>query len=97
MRIAVIPALRADGAVEVLGNFASWHCLEGDPEWIGTDISFDLEEKDEETILRFTHTWREITEFYAHCNFQWGKYLVSLKEYCETGKGFPFNPINEKN
>ena len=38
-----------------------------------------------------------IAEFYAHCNFQWGKYLVSLKEYCETGKGFPFNPINEKN
>ena len=71
----------------------TWHCLEGDPEWIGTDISFDLEEKDGDTVLRFTHVWREITEFYANCNFQWGKYLLSLKNYCETGTGSPFNPI----
>ena len=75
----------------------TWHCLEGDPEWIGTDISFDLEEKDGYTLVRFTHVWREMTEFYAHCNFQWGKYLVSLKNYCETGNGSPFNPANEVN
>lgn len=74
----------------------TWHCLEGDPEWVGTDIRFDLEEKDGDTILRFTHEWGEITDFFAHCNFQWGKYMLSLKKYCETGTGSPFNPINEE-
>ena len=69
-----------------------WECLEGDKEWIGTTFLFDLEEKDESTILRFSHNnWKEDTDFFASCNYNWGYYLKSLKQYCETGKGTPFS------
>jgi len=69
-----------------------WKCIEGDKEWIGTTFLFDLEEKDESTILRFSHNnWKEETDFFASCNYNWGYYLKSLKQYCETGEGTPFN------
>ncbi len=68
-----------------------WLCLEGDPQWVGTTFVFDLQESDGRTTLRFTHgDWREATDFYASCNFQWAYYMMSLKSLCETGKGTPF-------
>jgi uncharacterized protein YndB with AHSA1/START domain len=71
-----------------------WECLEGDKEWIGTTFLFDLEEKDESTILRFSHNnWKEDTDFFASCNYNWGYYLKSLKQYCETGEGTPFSEV----
>ena len=73
-------------------KIVEWECLEGDKEWIGTTFLFDLEEKDDTTILRFSHNnWREETDFFASCNFNWGYYMNSLKLYCETGQGTPFN------
>ena len=71
----------------------SWKCIEGETEWIGTTITFELENKNGQTVLRFSHNdWDQITDFYATCSFQWARYLVSLKEYCQTGTGNPFNP-----
>ena len=70
---------------------AEWECLEGDKEWIGTKLIFEIEEKDSSSVLRFTHgNWREETDFFASCNYHWGYYMRSLKLYCETGKGNPF-------
>lgn len=67
-----------------------WKCLEGDPEWVGTTFNFDIEPKENRTILRFGHNdWREATDFFAHCNYHWGYYMRSLKLYCETGEGTP--------
>ena len=68
-----------------------WVCIQGDKEWIGTTFTFNLESKDDDTILRFTHDkWKEETDFFASCNYHWGYYLRSLKLLCETGKGTPF-------
>lgn len=68
-----------------------WICLEGDPEWVGTTFVFDLEEHQSSTVVRFIHGgWREMTDFFAHCNYHWGFYMRSLKSYCETGRGQPF-------
>lgn len=68
-----------------------WKCLVGDKEWIGTNLVFELEEKNDETILRFEHNnWKEETDFFASCNYQWAYYMRSLKLYCETGNGTPF-------
>ena len=73
-------------------NKVKWKCIEGDKEWIGTTFLFDLEEKDGSTILRFSQdNWKEETDFFASCNYNWGYYLKSLKQYCETGEGTPFN------
>jgi uncharacterized protein YndB with AHSA1/START domain len=68
-----------------------WECLVGDKEWIGTKLIFEIEEKDKNSVLKFTHVnWREETDFFASCNYHWGYYMRSLKQFCETGKGNPF-------
>ena len=68
-----------------------WKCFQGDKEWIGTTFEFAIEARDDDTILRFTHSnWREETDFFAHCNYQWGYYMRSLANYCEKGEGTPY-------
>ncbi|WP_233430712.1 SRPBCC family protein [Flavobacterium tructae] len=68
-----------------------WECVESDPEWIGTGISFDLTEKDGVTAVVLKHFgWRELTEFYQWCNYNWAMFLLSLKGYCEDGEGTPY-------
>ena len=77
----------------ILNHKVSWICRIGDEQWVGTEFHFDISEENNETLLRFGHTkWANQTEFFGHCNFQWGRYLMSLKKYCETGKGEPFKP-----
>jgi len=69
----------------------SWKCVEGADEWVGTTLDFDLANKDDETVVLFTHAdWREPTEFMAHCSARWAYFLLSLKSYQEFGKGTPF-------
>ena len=78
--------------VELLMNRkVVWECLQGDKEWVGTTFVFDINGNKNETTLRFTHgNWRAQTDFFASCNYQWGHYMNSLKNYCETGVGDPF-------
>lgn len=67
-----------------------WECIHSIEEWIGTHISFDLQEKDGRTILRFAHSdWRAVTDTFADCNYGWAMALKSLKSLCETGTGTP--------
>jgi len=77
--------------IELLPNKkVDWAVLVSADEWVGTNITFSLEEKDDKTILRFQHTgWRAVTDFYAECNYAWGRFMTSLKSYCETGTGTP--------
>jgi uncharacterized protein YndB with AHSA1/START domain len=68
-----------------------WKCIEGDSEWVDTIFTFELEDKEDKTTLRFAQlNWRGETDFYALCNTTWAYYMQSLKSYCETGKGTPF-------
>lgn len=72
------------------GKRVEWQCIDSIQEWIGTNISFDLEEKDGRTILRFAHTgWQAVTDMFAGCNYDWGRFMTSLKSFCETGTGTP--------
>jgi uncharacterized protein YndB with AHSA1/START domain len=69
----------------------AWHCVDSVPEWIGTDISFDLEETDGRTTVLLRHSnWREVTACFRSCNYNWAMFLYSLKQYCEDGEGLPF-------
>ena len=71
-------------------NAVRWRCLEGPEEWVGTDITFDFSQQGDQTILIFGHrNWREAVEFTAHCSMKWAVFLLSLREYVETGKGKP--------
>src|SRR6266542_2038930 len=67
-----------------------WRCTDGPAEWIGTDVTFDLSQQDDQIIIIFGHrNWREAIEFTAHCSMKWAVFLLSLREYVETGKGKP--------
>jgi uncharacterized protein YndB with AHSA1/START domain len=72
------------------GKTVKWQCVEGPGEWLGTEITFDLSEQDGQTIIIFGHrNWREAVEFTAHCSMKWAVFLLSLRDYAETGKGKP--------
>lgn len=67
-----------------------WRVKDGPPEWVGTEIDFDLAQEDGFTIVRFGHRqWREDSEFMAHCSTKWATFLLSLRDWVETGRGQP--------
>ncbi|MDG3582135.1 MULTISPECIES: SRPBCC family protein [Galbibacter] len=68
-----------------------WECIASDDEWVGTRIIFDLSEEKGVTKIILRHAdWRELTDFYRWCNYNWAMFLFSLKTYCEKKKGLPF-------
>ena len=73
-----------------------WECIKSVEEWLGTRVIFEILEKDRLNFLNFLHIgYENEDDFFASCNFNWGRYLISLKNLCETGKGFPFNPATD--
>jgi uncharacterized protein YndB with AHSA1/START domain len=69
---------------------AHWQFTAGPEEWLGTTVTFDLAEEGEQTIVHFGHRdWREPIEFMAHCSMKWAVFLLSLRQYVETGTGRP--------
>ena len=67
-----------------------WRILAGPPEWIGTDVTFDLTQDGDMTIVIFGHRgWKEPVEFMAHCSMKWAVFLMSLRDLVEMGKGRP--------
>ena len=68
-----------------------WECIEGPPDWIGTTIGFTLDENEGKTRVRFEHAgWKETGDHYAACSFSWGRYMESIRQLCQAGKGTPF-------
>ena len=69
----------------------SWECVDSPHGWIGNIITFSLDENEGKTRVRFSHDgWETQDDFYAACCFSWGRYLESLRQYCQTGKGEAF-------
>ena len=59
-------------------------------EWVGTEIIFRLEWRNNQTIVLFTHKgWAEPVEFMHHCSTKWATFLLSLKDLVESGEGRP--------
>ena len=68
----------------------SWRITSGPEEWIGTDVTFELKQDGDHTLVTFGHkNWREAVDFMGHCSMKWATFLLSLKELAETGKGRP--------
>jgi len=69
-----------------------WRCISGPPEWLETTIEFRVETGEEgHTAIYFAHrNWAEESPFHYHCSMKWASFLLSLKEYLETGQGRPF-------
>lgn len=67
-----------------------WRILAGPPEWLGTDVTFELTQEGDMTVVTFGHrNWKEPVEFMAHCSMKWAVFLLSLRELVETGTGRP--------
>lgn len=69
-----------------------------DADWLDTDIEFEIFRDLDRTILHFRHSnWREDAKQFPHCSMGWAIFLLSLKEFVETGKGRPYPydmPVN---
>jgi len=74
----------------VPGKRVLWQVVDGPEEWIGTQISWDLERDGDYTEVLFKHVgWQEPVDFMHHCSTKWAVYLMSLKQLVETGRGAP--------
>jgi hypothetical protein len=72
-----------------------WECIADEEAWAGDKFRFVLGDAGGRVTLTFNQQYvNDITdEQYGRFNFNWGYYLNSLKQYCETGKGMPFSVI----
>ena len=67
-----------------------WRFTAGPTEWLGTDVTFSLSQQGDQTLILFGHkNWREPVEFMAHCSMKWATFLLSLRDFVETGTGKP--------
>ena len=72
------------------GEVVRWQCVGGPREWIGTDLTFRLLQKESQTFVLFTHAgWRDPVEFMHHCSTKWATFLLSLRNWVERGEGRP--------
>jgi uncharacterized protein YndB with AHSA1/START domain len=72
------------------GEVVKWQCVGGPDEWVGTDLTFRLLQKDRQTFVLFTHAgWRDPVEFMHHCSTKWAMFLLSLRNWVERGEGRP--------
>ena len=54
-------------------------------------MKYDLDENDGKTRVRYTYEgFSEMNDSYSNMNFTSAKYLESLRQYCQTGKGEAF-------
>lgn len=67
-----------------------WKCVAGPKEWIGTQVSFELKRKQNQTFILFKHAkWKKPVEFMHHCSTKWATFLLSLRDWVEQGQGRP--------
>jgi uncharacterized protein YndB with AHSA1/START domain len=84
------------GADEWVGTTISFELVPGNKETlmnIHSELSDQIEQSggSNGTLLIFHHDdWKEYSPMYAECNYTWGRFLRSLKRFCETGNGTPW-------
>ena len=67
------------------------HCVEGPGSWQDSELRFKLEQAKDQVFVTFTHQNYDSTEEdFLYFSTKWACYLLSLKEFVETGKGRPY-------
>lgn len=60
------------------------------PAWADTRVEFRMDASDGGTMLHFAHRgFGEMDDFFAMSATAWANFLLSLKQYAETGEGTP--------
>jgi hypothetical protein len=76
--------------IEPEGDRVKWNFISGPAEWVGTELTFDLSRQGDYAVILFGHrNWRAPSELMAHSSMKWATFLLSLKQYAETGMGEP--------
>jgi len=83
----------------VPNELTRWKAIPGgSPGWAETEVEFKIFRESEKTFLHFRHSkWEEDAKLFPHCSMGWAIFLLSLKEFVETGKGRPYPydmPVN---
>ena len=66
-----------------------WRTLTFPPQWVGTDIRWELSAGDKTSTVSFRHgTFADETEE-GQVAYVWGQVMVQLKRYLETGAAAP--------
>ena len=66
-------------------------------EWgnIGHVMKYDLDENDGKTRVRYAYEgFDAMDDSYANMNFSSAKYMESLRQYCQNGRGEAFGSLN---
>jgi hypothetical protein len=67
------------------GARAAWRCVDGPPDWVGTDVSIDLAPDGDDTIVRLRHrNWREAGDGMGQSSTRWAWLLFGLKTRVEV-------------
>jgi len=75
-----------------------WTCIEKDSPFEHHVFTFELDSNEEKTRVRFSHKgFITQDDTYANLNYSWGKYLESLRQFCQTGKGEAFGSNKYRN
>lgn len=62
---------------------------------VGHVMKYELDENDGKTRVRYTYEgFSEMDDSYSNMNYSSAKYLESLRQYCQTGKGEAFGSSN---
>jgi uncharacterized protein YndB with AHSA1/START domain len=77
---------------QISGKRVGWRCLAGPPEWVGTDLSFEVQRsEDGSTSVLFTHEgWATTGESFPFVAYSWAQILPRLKALAESGEAQPF-------
>ncbi|MGY8769447.1 MAG: SRPBCC family protein [Pirellulales bacterium] len=66
-------------------------CVTGPGPWQGSEILFALEQAEDQVFLTLTHQNSDASEDdFLYFSTKWTCYLLSLKDFVETGKGRPY-------
>ena len=70
-------------------EWVQWECVDGPDEWLGTRLSFQLDENGSKTKtrVRFEHScWKNANDFFAGCTFTWGGIWKASGNYVKQVK-----------
>lgn len=83
--------MRVDEAVT--GERLAWHCVDGPPPWVGTDIQWTLTADPESkgTRVVFDHTgFAAKDETLRVVTLGWAQMILRLKSFVESGEPAPY-------
>ena len=68
-----------------------WRFTDAEPDWTGTMLRIELEEKDGWTWVEFAHNgWADTGEHFRITSYCWAAYLRLLRLYLEEGSIAPY-------